>query len=108
MPKNLVVDDDMNATRLAESILKAEGHQVIILNYPKPIFKVVKTEQPDLIICDIIMPRLDGYALCKEIKELYRGKIPVILCTAKSYEKDLIENAHKDFGADDFIFKPFK
>ncbi|MBM3251586.1 MAG: response regulator, partial [Candidatus Omnitrophica bacterium] len=43
----------------------------------------------------------------KEIKELYHNKIPVILCTAKSYEKDLIEKAHRDFGADDFLFKPF-
>jgi DNA-binding response OmpR family regulator len=108
MAKILVVDDDMDATRLADAILKAEGHQVLILNYPKDVFKVIKSEHPDLIICDIIMPRIDGYALCKEIKELYHNKIPVILCTAKSYEKDLIEKAHRDFGADDFLFKPFQ
>ncbi|MFH1655046.1 MAG: response regulator [Candidatus Omnitrophota bacterium] len=108
MPKILVVDDDRDATRAAEVILKKGGFEVVILNYPKDVFKVVKTEKPDLIISDIIMPRWDGYALCKEIKELYRNKIPVILCTAKSYEQELIEKAHKEFGADDFIFKPFK
>jgi DNA-binding response OmpR family regulator len=108
MPKVLVVDDDMNATQTAEAILKTAGYEVVCLNNPKFIFKVIKAEQPDVIISDIIMPRWDGYALCREIKELYRNKIPVILCTAKSYEQELIEKAHKEFGADDFIFKPFK
>lgn len=108
MAKILLVDDDMDATRAAERILKSAGFDVIILNYPKEVFKVIKTEKPDLVISDIIMPRIDGYALCKEIKELYRNKVPVILCTAKSYEQELIEKAHRDFGADGFLFKPFK
>ena len=108
MAKILIVDDDRNAARIAETTLKKAGYQVVCLNDPKFIFKVIKTEQPDVVLSDIIMPRLDGYALCKEIKELYRNKIPVVLCTAKSYEQELIEKAHKEFGADDFIFKPFK
>lgn len=108
MPKIIIVDDDPNALRQAEEILKAEGFEVISFDYPKPILKIIKAEQPDLIISDIIMPGLDGYALCKEVKEVYRNKIAVILCTAKSYEQELIERAHKEFGADDFIFKPFK
>lgn len=108
MQKILLVDDDPNALKQAEEILKPEGYEVTSLNYPKAIIKTIKTEQPDLVISDIIMFGLDGYTLCKEIKELFRNKIPVILCTAKSYEKDLIGYAHKEFGADGFCFKPFQ
>ena len=108
MAKIIVVDDDTEALKQACDILKSAGYDVVSLNYPKPIIKLIKTESADLVISDIIMQGLDGYSLCKEIKEIYQNKILVILCTAKPYEKDLIEKAHKEFGADDFIFKPFK
>ncbi|MFC1704238.1 PleD family two-component system response regulator [Candidatus Omnitrophota bacterium] len=106
--KILIVDDDAEALRSAESILKTAGFEVVALNHPKFILKIVKNEKPDIILSDIIMPHQDGYALCKEIKELYNNAIPVLLCTNKTYEEDLIETAYKDFGADDFIIKPFK
>ncbi len=105
--KILVVDDDTNSIQVAESTLKGAGYEVVTMQDPKFVFKAIKMENPDLIISDIIMPHRDGYALCKEVKELYGDRIPVLLCTSKSYEEDLIETAYKEFGAEDYIIKPF-
>ncbi len=106
--KILLIDDDTNALQTAEAILKSAGYNVLTLNFPKFALKIIKDERPDLVISDIIMPYTDGYALCDEIKKVFINKIPVLLCTAKSYEQDLIETSYKDFGADDFIIKPYK
>lgn len=106
--KILVVDDNTDALRTAEEILKKAKYEVIALDTPRFVFKVLKSERPDLIVLDIIMPHTDGYALCREIRKLYADKIPVLLCTAQSYEQDLIQSAYRDFGADDYILKPFK
>ena len=70
--------------------------------------KVVRKESPDLVLLDIIMPDVDGYQLCKEIKESYGSHIPVILFTAQPYEKEFIKDSYQDFGADDYIVKPFE
>jgi two-component system response regulator ArlR len=53
------------------------------------------------------MPYHDGYSLCQELRKLYGDKIPIILSTAKSYEQELIAKASKEFGANDFIIKPY-
>lgn len=104
--KILVVDDNPIALKEAESILKKARYEVIALDNPKFIFKVIKTERPDVVVLDIIMPPIDGYTICAEIKKLYTDKIPVLLCTAQSYEQDLIQKMHKEFGADDYALKP--
>ncbi|MBL7130707.1 MAG: response regulator transcription factor [Candidatus Omnitrophica bacterium] len=109
MPKKiLVVDDNTDALRTAEAILKKARYEVITLNNPKFIFKLIKHERPDVVVLDIIMPPLDGYTVCQEIRKLYGDKIPVLLCTAQSYEQDLIQKAYKEFGANDYILKPVK
>ena len=105
--KILIVDDDLNALKEAETTLKSAGYEIMSLDHPKFIFKVIKTEQPDLILSDIIMPYHDGYSICQELRKLYGDKIPVILCTAKSYEQELIAKASREFGANDFIIKPY-
>lgn len=102
-----VVDDDIGMLRLVESVLTASGYEVATYNTPKNLLKPLKNEMPELVILDIIMPHIDGYKMCSEIKKLYNNKIKVLLFTAQSYEKDLIKDAHKDFGADDFVTKPF-
>lgn len=106
--KILLVDDDVSSLQLAESILKPAGYEVLTLNFPKFALKTIREEKPNLVVLDIIMPYQDGYALCQEIKKIFCNKIPVLLCTAKSYEKEMIESACKDFGADGFMIKPFK
>ncbi len=109
MPKKiLVIDDDINSLQLFESILKSAGYVCLTLNFPKFALKVIKDERPDLVVTDIIMPYKDGYALCEEIKKIFLNKIPVLLCTAKSYEQDLIATACSDFGAEDYVIKPCK
>jgi len=105
--KILIVDDDLNALKDAEATLKSAGFDIMTLDHPKFIFKVIKTEQPDLVLSDIIMPYHDGYSLCQELRKLYGDKIPIILSTAKSYEQELIAKASKEFGANDFIIKPY-
>ena len=52
------------------------------------------------------MRPIDGYAVCEEIKKAYGDKIPVLLCTAQTYETDFIQKAYKEFGADDYTLKP--
>lgn len=106
--KILVVDDNPDALRTAEAILKKAKYEVIALDTPRFVFKVLKTERPDVVVLDIIMPHMDGYAVCKEIRKLYADKIPILLCTAQSYEQDLVQSAYKDFGANDYILKPLK
>jgi DNA-binding response OmpR family regulator len=109
LPKRiLVVDDNPDALKNAEEILKKAHYEVITLNNPKFIFKLIKNERPDVVVLDIIMSPLDGYTVCQEIRKLYGNKIPVLLCTAQSYEQDFIQNAHQEFGADDYMFKPVK
>ncbi len=104
--KILVVDDTPEALKAAEEILKKAKYEVITLNNPKFIFKLLKQDRPDVVVLDIIMPPLDGYTVCQEIRKLYGEKIPVLLSTAQSYEQDLVQTAHKEFGANDYILKP--
>ena len=104
--KILVVDDNPLALKEAEAILKKDHYEVLILGNPKFVLKTIEAERPDVIVLDIIMSPIDGYTLCAEIKKLYLDKIPVLLCTAQSYEQDLVQKMHKEFGADDYILKP--
>jgi two-component system OmpR family response regulator len=104
--KILVVDDTPEALKAAEEILKKAKYDVITLDNPKFIFKLLKQEMPDVVVLDIIMPPLDGYAVCQEIRKLYGEKFPILLCTAQSYEQDLVQNAYKEFGANDYMLKP--
>ena len=106
--KILVVDDNPDALKIAEEILKKAHYDVVTLNNPKFIFKVIKDEWPDAIVLDIIMRPVDGYTVCAEIKKAYADKIPVLLCTAQSYEQDFIQKANKEFGADDYTLKPLQ
>lgn len=105
--KILVVDDDKSILILAKKLLESEGYEVLTLDTPKFAIKKIKKELPSLVILDILMPHMDGYKLCEEIKESFHQKIFVIIFTSQPYEKDLIQEAYRDFGADDYLLKPF-
>lgn len=108
MPKRiLVIDDDPGTLKLLDSVLKSMDFICTTLKNPSEALKNIQNDMPDLVLLDIIMPEIDGYKLCKDIKALYKDKIPVIVFTAQPEEKDLIEGAYKEFGADDFLTKPF-
>ena len=102
----LVVDDDMGIVRLLEKRLQASGYDVLTANNGMEGVKVAKRENPDLILLDVIMPLKDGYKVCEELKKVYKKTIPIIIFTGQPYEKDLINEAYKEFGADDYVLKP--
>lgn len=106
MPKILLVDDEPELVELLKFRLEANDYKVIIANNGEACLEKAKTEAPDVILLDLIMPVMDGYQAAHKLKEMPEAKdIPVILFTA-SYARDMKEKA-KDLGAFDYLIKPF-
>ena len=104
--KILVVDDEINITQILEFSIGSEGYQVITASNGEEAIDVAKREQPNLIILDIMMPKIDGYEACRIIKANPLTKnIPVILLTAKG--RDIDKRLGYEVGATDYIIKPF-
>ncbi len=104
--KILVVDDEPNIVKLIASRLRNNGYDVISALDGEDGLKKAITEKPDLILLDIIMPGLNGFEVCKRLKENELTKeIPVIMLTALAEEKDLSKGLEE--GASCFITKPF-
>ena len=106
--KILIIDDEEDIAYLVETKLKFENYDVVCLYTGIGAMEIVKTEKPDLILLDVMMPEKSGYEVCKELKsdEELRG-IPVILFTAKPEAKRGLEEGFKSVGADDYCFKDF-
>ncbi len=103
--KILLVDDDENILELFRDVLEGKGHQVMTFTRGWEALQEVSREQPDLIILDIMMPRVNGYEVCQILKENPKTKnIPVIFLTALSHQEALRRAA--EGGADDFLVKP--
>ncbi|MCD6379348.1 response regulator [bacterium] len=104
--KVLVVDDEENITQILEFSIAAEGYEVVTASNGEEAIEKARKEQPNLIILDIMMPKVDGYEACRVIKSNpLTKKIPVILLTAKGREID--KRLGFEVGADDYIVKPF-
>ncbi|MFQ5599084.1 MAG: response regulator [Candidatus Krumholzibacteriia bacterium] len=104
--KILVVDDEVYILHILDFILGAENYDVVTATNGEQALLKVRDEQPDLVILDIMMPKLDGYETCRMIKsEAATKHIPVILLTAKGREVD--QKLGKEVGASDYITKPF-
>ena len=104
--KILVVDDEIYIVHILDFSLGMEGYEVVTALDGEQALEKVKTEKPDLIVLDIMMPKLDGYEVCKTIKSDPGTKqIPVILLSAKGRNVD--QKMGFDVGADDYITKPF-
>ncbi len=99
----LVVDDDIRMLRMMKRILELEGFQVLIANNGDTALKTFDKETPDLVLLDIMMPDMDGYTVCKRIREF--SQVPVIMVTARGDDKEKVEGL--DIGADDYVTKPF-
>jgi len=105
--KILVVDDEKYVVELIRDILESGGYRVIPAYSAREALEKVYIESPDLILLDILMPRVDGYQVCREIrKDILLSNIPVIMLTVKGAEKDEIKGL--GIGADDYIVKPFR
>jgi DNA-binding response OmpR family regulator len=99
----LVVDDDLTLLRGMQYGLEGEGYQVVTAGDGQEALRLVYSERPDLIILDIMMPRLDGRQVCQRVREM--SDVPIIILTAKTEKKDIIKGL--DLGADDYLVKPF-
>jgi DNA-binding response OmpR family regulator len=101
--KILIVDDEPRYLRLMEANLVTEGYSVIKATNGQEAVDKVAREQPDLVLLDIMMPVLDGFAATERIREF--SSIPIIVVTARGEESARVRGL--DLGADDYIVKPF-
>ena len=101
--KILVVDDEPRYLRLMEANLVTEGFQVFKATNGQEAVDVVVEKNPDLVLLDVMMPILDGFAACERIREF--SNVPIIVVTARGSENDRVRGL--DLGADDYIVKPF-
>lgn len=101
--KILIVDDDTNICELLRLYIEKEGFTASIANDGETALKMFDTADPDLILLDIMLPGLDGWQVCREIRE--SSKVPVIMLTARSEERDELQGF--ELGVDEYISKPF-
>lgn len=99
----LVVDDEKAIVDILDFNLKRDGYDVIKAYDGEAGLKLFRERMPDLILLDIMMPKLDGLQVCKEIRN--ESNIPIIMLTAKAEEVDKVIGL--EFGADDYVTKPF-
>jgi DNA-binding response OmpR family regulator len=103
----LVVDDDANTRLLLKIILAGAGYNIALAADGEQAWKLLSANLPDLLLTDIMMPGLDGFALLERVRADPRTRtLPVILLSAKSSPDDLAKGL--DLGADDYITKPFQ
>ena len=105
--KILVVDDEVDLVETLRFPLEMEGFDVLVSYNGEDALSQARKENPDLIILDLMLPKLDGYKVCRLLKFDERYKhIPILMLTAKTQEKDKILG--KETGADEYITKPFE
>ncbi len=103
MKSILVVDDERNIVDLLRMYLEKEGFAVIAAGDGEQALVLHQRHDPDLVILDLMLPKRDGFDVCREIRK--RGETPVIMLTAKSEDVDAIVGL--ELGADDYVTKPF-
>ena len=101
--KILVVDDDLNICDVLKLYLENEGYEVVLANDGVSAVATFKSYEPDLVLLDIMLPKKDGWQVCREIREI--SNKPIIMVTAKGEVFDKVLGL--ELGADDFIVKPF-
>jgi DNA-binding response OmpR family regulator len=102
--KILIAEDDTHIREGLVDVLEGEGYQVVAAADGEEALRLYRAEQPDLLCLDIMMPRMNGYDVCKEIRK-EDATIPILFISAKSEEIDRVLGL--ELGADDFIGKPF-
>ena len=106
MTKILIIDDEVNLRETMSEQLAFGGYEVYEAVNGEQGIEKVKQIQPSLIICDIMMPVLDGYGFMKQHKKSKYANIPVLLISAKAEQTD--EDKALDLGATGYLIKPFK
>ena len=106
MARILVVDDSAEIRHLLSSILVQDGHKVSVAEDGKKAIEMMMADAPDIVVLDIMMPMMDGYAVLRELKSSgIRESVKVLVLTAKSSESDWVRGYR--LGADQYLTKPF-
>ncbi len=106
MPKVLAVDDHAEIRRLVQINLERNGYEVVTAADGREALDKLKEDPPDLILCDVIMPQMDGFAFLKEVRSNPEtARIPFILLTVKAQDADV--QMGQEVGADAYLTKPF-
>ena len=100
----LIIEDELPMRTALQDVLEGEGFRVITAEDGERGLHRAIEEKPDLILLDLMMPKLDGYALCAELRRL-TNPVPVLMLTAKGQVEDRVRGL--DVGADDYLVKPF-
>jgi DNA-binding response OmpR family regulator len=101
--KILIVDDEPRYLRLLEANLRSDGYDVVSAADGLQAVEMFSADPVDLILMDVMMPNLDGFAACQRIRQF--SNVPIIILTAKGEEQDRVRGL--DMGADDYLVKPF-
>jgi two-component system response regulator VicR len=101
--KILIVDDEKNIVDIVKYNLNKDGYETIEAYDGEAGYKLAVSENPDLILLDIMMPLMDGYEVCKQIRKT--SQVPIIMLTARAEELDKVFGF--ELGADDYVTKPF-
>ncbi|MBE7026763.1 MAG: response regulator transcription factor [Ruminococcaceae bacterium] len=102
--KVLIVDDDINIAELIRLCLEREGYATIVAHDGMAAIEKFKSEAPNLVLLDVMMPRVDGWQVCREVRRV--SNIPIIMLTAKGDTFDKVLGL--ELGADDYMVKPFE
>jgi len=102
-PHILIADDDLAIIKFLRTNLEAEGYETLTAMDGAEALQTIEMELPDLVILDIMMPKLDGFEVCQRLREW--SQIPIIMLSARGDEEDKVKCL--DCGADDYITKPF-
>jgi DNA-binding response OmpR family regulator len=104
MSRILIIEDELPMRMALQDCLEAEGHRVLTAANGETGLERAIADQPDLILLDIMMPRLDGFSVCAELRRLGH-QCPILMLTAKGRVEDRVTGL--DAGADDYLVKPF-
>ncbi len=107
MKKILIVDDEADIIEILQFVLETEGYECITAFDGEEGLKLAREANPDLIILDVMMPKINGYKISRLLKYDSKYKnIPILMITARSQEEDKLIG--EETGADEYITKPFK
>jgi len=103
MARVLVADDEERLAKTIAYNLRAEGHEVVVAHDGESALEVFRTEHPDLVVLDLMLPRRSGVEVCRLVRE--ESSVPILMLTAKAGESDKVTGL--ELGADDYVTKPF-
>ncbi|KXL52158.1 transcriptional regulatory protein YycF [Anaerotignum neopropionicum] len=103
MPKLLIVDDNKQITSILEEYAKKEGYETVVALDGEEALQKFSDEKPDILLLDVMMPKKDGFAVCREIRK--NSNVPIVMITARGEDFEKIMGL--EIGADDYIVKPF-